>query len=70
MIPFSDDSELLKTMEDHNVGHRAKASSNWDTLLTYSTPWLFLIIFWIFMLSSDAGRPKENISIRQSKAVF
>ena len=68
MIPFSDDSELLKTMEDHNVAIEAKASSNWGTLLTYSLPWLFLIFFWIFMLRQMQGGPKGIFSFGKSKA--
>ena len=68
MIPFSDDSELLKTMEEHNVTIEAKAGSNWGNLLTYSLPWLFLIFFWIFMLRQMQGGPKGIFSFGKSKA--
>jgi cell division protease FtsH len=68
MIPFSDDSELLKTMEEHNVAIEAKAGSNWGNLLTYSLPWLFLIFFWVFMLRQMQGGPKGIFSFGKSKA--
>ncbi len=69
MIPFSNDPDLLKLLEAHNVYIEAKAGSNWGNLLTYSLPWLLIIFFWIFMLRQmQGGGPKGIFSFGKSKA--
>ncbi len=68
MIPFTGDSDLLKLMEENGVLIEAKTGSNWTSLLTYSLPWIFLILFWFFMLRQMQSGPKGIFSFGKSKA--
>ena len=68
MIPFSDDTALLKLLQENNVLIEAKGTSNWGNLLIYALPWLFLIFFWLFMIRQMQGGPKGIFTFGKSKA--